>query len=45
MVSVVLIAGISLFLACGASALIGSGRAADQAHPSAPTIIRIGIFH
>ena len=45
MIPVVLIAGLSLFLACGASVLIGAARASDQAHPSPPTLIQIGIFY
>jgi hypothetical protein len=45
MIAVVLIAGFSLFLACGASVLIGAARASDQVHPASPVIIQIGIFY
>lgn len=45
MIPVVLIAGLSLFLTCGACALIGASRASDQQHPASPAIIQIGIFY
>ena len=45
MISVVLIAGLSLFLACAASVLMGGSRASDQVDPTSPAIIQIGIFY
>ena len=45
MIAVVLIAGFSLFLACGAFVLVGAARASDQLHPASPAISQIGIFY
>lgn len=45
MIPVVLIAGLSLFLACAASVLIGAACASDQAHPTSSAIIQISIFY
>lgn len=45
MIVVVLIAGLSLLVACGASVLLGAPRASDQAHPALPIIIQIRIFY
>ena len=45
MIPVVLIGEVSLYLACGASVLIGAARASDQVHPASPVIIQIGIFY
>jgi hypothetical protein len=45
MIPVVVIAGLSLLLACGASVLIEAGHASDQPYSAPPTIIRIGIFY